>query len=172
MRMFVIKQETDVGDLTARLLGARVNAGQRESALEALRRANPHVDLQNLRQGTVLLLPNTPAFKASAGTSVFEHAVDDFADLVKTGLDAAFERANAAREQRVAENTEISKTLKTAAFKRALENDPELRREGESAAEELKKDSEESVQSVKLIGETRDRALDALKKLSGTLRDR
>ena len=88
MRMIVIKQETDLQGLSARLLSGRLASGKAHSALESLQALNPHVDLKKVAAGTVLLVPDSPSFKASASDSVPGNALSDFQELAQTGLEA------------------------------------------------------------------------------------
>ncbi len=170
MRMLVIKQDTDVAALSGRLLSARLNADQADAALASLQTLNPHVDLKNLRSGTVLVVPDAPSFKVSATDSFLGEVLDPLERVMKSALDDAAVKLKAGHDTRSAERAEVAKALRTTAFKRVVETDPELKQQVASAGEALKKEqaeAEQAEQAVAAAGKAALAALAALGKLLG-----
>jgi hypothetical protein len=58
MRFIVVKDEADLAELRGRMLRPGVPADRRLAVDEAVRAANPHLDLDRLRPGLVLKLPD------------------------------------------------------------------------------------------------------------------
>ena len=73
MRFLVIKQDTSLQALTAQLVKDGDHA---PAALDRLRALNPHLDLQRVGKGAVLLLPDSPGYKDEG-----DKAGDDGFDL-------------------------------------------------------------------------------------------
>lgn len=153
MRMLVIKEETNAEALSARLLDGRLSATQGEAALASLQQLNPHADLENIQAGTVLFVPDAPAFNAAASEPIVSDALQVLERLATIGLGAAADRMKAAAAARTAEGAEVSKTLRSAAFRRVVEKDPELGREVESATAAIKEQKEAADRNVATVAE-------------------
>lgn len=151
MRMLVIKQETDLQALSTRLLSARLSSGKAESAIESLRALNPHLDLQKLAAGTVLLVPDTPSFKASASSSVAADVFDGFEQLVRSGLDAAAAKLKAGNEARAAQHADVAAVLKTSTVKRVIESDAELKQQLEAETKTFKEDQQRAAEAEQML---------------------
>jgi hypothetical protein len=165
MRLLVIKEETDSNVLSARLLRASLSAAQSEAALERLQELNPHVDLAKLQPGTMLFVPDAPAFKVSETEGVLNGVLEAFERLVKGGLDDAAAKSRAGVEERLAESAEVAKTLKSAAFKRLFQDDPALEAEAKAATAEIKKEKEEAEAAQQALADAAKEALAALRSI-------
>lgn len=84
--LFVVTTERDLASLARSVLLARVSAANREAALEAIRRANTHVDLDDLREGTVLTIPDAAGVRASARDDPAGEVGDDLLARTQEGL--------------------------------------------------------------------------------------
>jgi hypothetical protein len=137
MRIFITKTDTDLTALGTTLLRKPADAG---AALENVRALNPHVeDFQDLPAGTVLLLPDTPSIKASAGTTVGTDNVDDLAADVGSGMKAIESRVTSREDDLQADHGAVRAALKTAAVKRLVDGDPALAKQLEAAEAEYKR---------------------------------
>ncbi|MBI3529361.1 MAG: hypothetical protein HY067_15505 [Betaproteobacteria bacterium] len=137
MRMIIIKQGTDLQTLGTRLLG---NADGKEVTLQHLQQLNPHVDFQRIEPGTVLLVPDQPGLKKDESISVSGQAFDAFRDQVSASVEAATTRVRHGYEALASQRSDVNAVLKTAAVKRLLESDPELKAQLEEAAKTFKQD--------------------------------
>ena len=115
LRILVIRDKDKDTDLRDRLLSAALTSEQADSALEALQALNPHTDIRKPSAGTVLLVPDTPAFKASASVPVLGETFDSFQQLVKSALSNAAENLKAANAARAAERDEVMAVIKRPA---------------------------------------------------------
>jgi hypothetical protein len=170
MRMLLIKQDTDIQELSRRLLSARLSSDRVDSTLQSLQALNPHADLRTLRAGTVLLVPEAPSFKVSATDPVHGEPFDDFQKLVRAGLNGAAKRLEARNAARAAEQAEVTTMLKTAALKRILETDADLKQqaaEAVKAAKEEQQEADQAEQALAAAGKAALGALAALGKLLG-----
>lgn len=145
MRMFVIKQATDLQALRTKLL--TTGAGG-ESALRTLQSLNPHVDFNRLDAGTVLLVPDQPGVKTSESSSIGGEAFDSFQEQARASVDAAVARVRNGHDNLTAGRTEVAAVLKTAALKRVLEADPDIKKELDQAAQVFKQDQQQAKESI------------------------
>jgi hypothetical protein len=170
MRMFKVTEDSRFTDLSRELLRARLSAGQVDRARESLQALNPHVDLKKVRAGDVLLVPEAPHFKTSATEPVHGQALEQFEELVRTGLADASERLRAGNEARAAERAEVASTLKSAVVKRAVGDDRELSEQLVQVMKELKEQDREDGErrgTVNDVGKAALAALATLGKLLG-----
>ncbi|HEV8630789.1 MAG TPA: hypothetical protein VGV61_10765 [Thermoanaerobaculia bacterium] len=165
MRTIVVDERTDLEGLRKRLVGGKTVSA---AALERLRSLNPHLDLAKIPAGSVLLLPDLPGVRKGETSSV---TGDPFADLSATllaGVDAAVARAREGGRALLAEQKEVGAAIKSAAFRRAVEADPELGEQAEAAARVFKQDQEEakaSAEDLKTLRQEAAAELAALAKL-------
>jgi len=167
MRMIVIKQATDLPALGARLLGA---GAAHEGALQGLQRLNPHVDFGRLEPGTVLLVPDQPGLCAGESRSVSGEAFDAFEEQVNASVNAAVARVRSGHEALAAQRQEVAALLKSAAVRRLIESDPDLKQELDAAAQVFKQDQQqakEAEKTMQLLQEQAKAELAALAKLLG-----
>jgi hypothetical protein len=151
MRMIVIKQETDLQGLSARLLSARLASNKAHSALEALQALNPHVNLKKVAAGTVLLVPDAPGFKAAASDPVPANALADFQQLVQTGLGAAAAKLKTGNADRDARRADVTAVLKLPAVQRIVATDPDVRQQLDEAVKAVKNDQQREAEAVQTL---------------------
>jgi len=135
MRVFVVKNETSADDVRRRLLKPGVSAARAKTLEDGVRAANPHVDLDALRPGTVLIVPDHPDLApdesgsttlGGAGMSVDQltAALPRVAAVVERGAEAARRRGE-----------ELRRALDTREVRRAAESDDRLRAEVDRLAD-------------------------------------
>ncbi len=110
------------------------------SQLEQLQQFNPHVDLQKVAPGTVVLVPDAPAFSGIAGTSV---AGDPFGELraqILASVDAVVSRVSASYRALLAEEATTQAALNLPIVKRASATDSEVARQLELATQTFEQD--------------------------------
>lgn len=125
MRMFVLKQGQSLQTLGSQLGGA--------ASIGRLKALNPHLDLNRLEPGTVLLVPDGIEGADSVAGAVFDGLAAD----VKEGLKAATARVQSTRVKNELLQKDVTAILKSAAFKRVLEGDAELKKQTEAAKTRL-----------------------------------
>ena len=124
------------------------------SALEQLKNLNPHVDFTNIVAGTVLLMPETSDFNDAASASLAGDAFDPLREQILASVEVATSRVREGYAALLTEHKEVAVVLKSAALKRALESDPDLKPQIEAANQVLKqdqqaaKDAEKSMQTL------------------------
>jgi hypothetical protein len=98
--LFVVGAESNLEALADSVLRKRTAVATRASALEAIRAANPGLDLDRIDPGTVVVLPPAKGVRpVAAGEPVHDTAVDLVA-RVKVGIDALLAASERAEEQR------------------------------------------------------------------------
>lgn len=169
-RTFVVKEDTTLDQLGGTLLDARSRGTRLETAMQELTALNPHADPAKVPAGTVLLVPDTPGFKPTAGTSVQSGALHDLQALLATALAGAAQGARTGLATRAAGRTEVATAMQTEEFKRLAGNDPELARQAEAAQAALatqEKEEGEAEQAFAGIGKAATEALAQLAKQLG-----
>lgn len=134
MRTILIDRATDVQALSRRLAGR----GKAERVAESLRRLNPHADLDDLRPGTVLLVEDdAPVDHEATGTAdmaALSQVASQLLPVLETALQSALERL----EESGRERTEVADAMRLSAAKRAIGDDPELKKRAEAFSQGLK----------------------------------
>lgn len=123
MKFLIVKQGQ-----TADALAARLAAHGGLTRLQAL---NPHLDLQRITPGSVLVWPSDAG--GDEGTPVAASVFDDFAADVRAGLNSAATRVRGGLAQQEDQRKEAAAVFRSAAFKRVLETDAELRAQATAA---------------------------------------
>jgi hypothetical protein len=143
MRVYVVKSETSADDVRRRLLKPGATAARAKALDDSLRAANPHVDLGDLRPGTVLVVPDHPDLADDDAETTVTGGAALGVDLLAAALPrvaAGVERGAEASRQR---GEELRTALRTTEVRRATESDDRLRAEverlGEVVAEEQRR---------------------------------
>ena len=108
MKFLIVKEGQDAAALAARLAAS--------GGLARLQALNPHLDLQRVQPGNVLIWPSDSPDEA--GASVSGNAFDSFAADVRAGLKAATTRVNAGLLRQEEQRKETAAVFRSAAFKR------------------------------------------------------
>lgn len=156
MRMFVLKQGQDLQTLSSRLGGA--------ASINRLKALNPHLDFGRLEPGTVLLVPDDIDEAESVAGAVFDGLAGD----VKEGLKAATARVRSTQAKTEALRKDVAAILRSAAFKRTLEGDAELKKQSDAADARFKADQaavRQTEESLSALDEFVNTELAALGKL-------
>jgi hypothetical protein len=132
MRFLVIKDTVSAQALSARLFkgGASANAAALLARVKAL---NPHLDLQHIEAGTVLVLPDLPDADPKASESVGGDAFDALEKDIEDGLKQMTQRIRKGHERLKVERKAVEDALGEAPVKRALLTDPLLKQQLDEA---------------------------------------
>jgi hypothetical protein len=150
MRMFVIKQATDLNGVGTQLL-RRTSGEGGAGALERLQALNPHVDFRKLSAGTVLLVPDSPEIKPSASRTLGEKPVDALLEDLSHGLKEQAMHVKSAFKSQEDDRAAVASAIKTAAVKRIVESDPQLRDQLKAALQQSNDDRKQAEQTLEQI---------------------
>ena len=100
------------------------------------------MDFTNIVAGTVLLMPETPDFNDTASASLAGDAFDPLREQMLASVEVATSRVREGYAALLTEHKEVAVVLKSAALKRALESDPDLKPQIEAANQVLKRDQQ------------------------------
>lgn len=139
-RTLTVKEDTTLEELGKTLIDARARAGQAEAALTKLLELNPNLDPTTLKAGAVLIVPDLPGLKPSAGEAVAAAPWTTFKTLVEAALAEAVRSTKAAAESRIAERAELATALTSAAFKKALNASDLPNASGKEAAKAMEEE--------------------------------
>jgi len=170
MRIVVISEATDLKGLQKILFSKTQPAATAAAAIERLKAMNPHVDLQHLVAGSVLLLPDLPDMNLQNSSSIGGDAFAAFAAEANKGLKSAAARVRACAESVTTDRNDVKATLSVEAVKAILGSDPTLGQQVEAASARFKADQKEAHSATdtveKLAAQTAEE-LEALSKLFG-----
>ena len=165
MRVKVINSRSDL-----EALGSAVGQEQAAKRIEQIQQLNPHVDLKNIKRGTVVLVPDAPGERDAESRSVQGEAFADLRSQVNAALEASRARVRRGYGALNDSAKEVTTVLKSAAVKRALEAQPDLKEQAEAATRKFKQDATDAKaaeQTLKEIGDRVEQELEALAKLLG-----
>jgi hypothetical protein len=163
-RTFVVKKKTDFDTLAGTIIDSRVREAQASEALTRLREANPHVG-KDLPAGTVLLIPDAPGLKASAGDRASKAPADSLRAFVARALEETTQRSRARLAERSASRTELAKAINSAGFKRAAAASQVSVEPFLEAAKALAKDDKKDQEAAEGLAAMSSAALAALARL-------
>ena len=165
-RTVTIKTDTTLRALGPTLLDARFRGEQVDAALDRLQALNPHADPERIPAGTVLFVPDTPAFKASVSASPQAAPIDEFRVMLTGALTEAAGRLKTASATRAAERADLSTVLRSAAFKRAAGDDREVLQQVSDAQKVLATEEADDKQAEETFAAMSKAALAALAQIA------
>lgn len=166
LRTFVVKQDTNFKALSGTLLDARFGGAQADAAAAQLRVLNPHADLDKLKAGTVIFVPDLPQFKPSAATSTQASLVDDFRKLVSEALQSTAEKVKLANAERAKERGSVGAVLKSAALKKIIGSDKDVAQQVDGAQKAMADEEKQDSQTEEALAAMSKAALEALAQMS------
>jgi hypothetical protein len=137
--LYVVTEQRNLDDLAGAVLRPRTSAGVRSAALEAIRRANPSLDLDSLSPGTVVVIPPVPGARA-ADDDPISQAVEDLVGRIGDGLASLSTAAEGAARERESELREARDLFASDTVKRLSESSPEVKANVQSVRAVLKQD--------------------------------
>jgi len=127
MRILTVRTQRDATAALGRLIPSDVSAEARASAEELLRAANPHLDLDHIEPGAVILVPDAPQLNLAATENLRGASLAAVAGNLREALDDLEERSGAAHEVNAAAREAVLKDLRSRAVKSIEDADPELK---------------------------------------------
>jgi len=171
MRIVRITKDTNMAALRAQ--AAKTAPGQ-------LERLNPHLDLNRVAPGAVLVLPNDDAGgkgaksgrgskRVATATTIAAEAMQSFIGFTKEALEVSSQRVEAAAERAKAEESALASATKSRAVNAAVEKDPELRKLLDVTVRQAKIDTQAAAEGVKTFATLGSAALQELEALAKRL---
>ena len=151
-KLFVAAEQLDAQSLVRTLLGSRVSAARRENAIIELRRLNPGLDLERIRPGEIVVVPDA----AGAGARKEDPVRDSIADLVlrtDTALRELPAESDRAEERRRAAAEEVRALLGSDEVRRLVRSSPQLQQNLASVAAELEKEDTQAQQGRDVLAQ-------------------
>lgn len=142
-KLFVVSDQIDAVALVRALLGGRVGAARRDAAIAELRRANPALDLDRLRPGVIVTIPDGFEGAARADDPVGS-AIVDLVSRAAAGTKALPAESDRAEENRRAEAEDVRALLGSPEVKRLAPGSPQLKQNLTSVAKELERQDAEA----------------------------
>lgn len=139
MRKIVVGTERSLGDVVKRAFPSRVAEIAGKRVAEAVREANPHVDFDEMRRGTILSIPDVPdapdAFPRRGRLGLDDltaSELENVQDIAKSEIEELI--ALAAREEAVAgkERARLARALDAHEVRAAMDSDERLAEEIEA----------------------------------------
>ena len=166
MRIVRITKDTNVAAL--RTQSAKTAPGM-------LEKLNPHLDLNRLAPGAVLVLPDEVDTGGKGGkravvtTTIGAEAMQSFIGFAKEAIEASSKRVQAAAERAKAEEAALASATKSRAVNAAAEKDPELKKLLDGAVRQAKTDTQAAAEGVKIFEALGAAALQELEALAKRL---
>jgi hypothetical protein len=114
MPVIIVGNEKNFAALRPRLFGGRVPTAAAREISEAVAAANPHADLDALKPGTILTIPDLPHVSVSGDISLDATTKDVLVGIASAGSDALDDIVAAARSVErtaAAERKQLTATL-------------------------------------------------------------
>jgi hypothetical protein len=168
-KLFVVGDQKNLAELAPALLRSRTSAAVRESALDAVRRANPSLDFDRIAPGTVVVVPRFDGAKDASSEDPVRRAADDLITRVEEGVGTLAAAAEAAEEQRGVEKKAAQELFGSAAVKRLASQLPGLAANVDSVRATFKEDDAAAKKQVGGLGEAQQLWAEDLETLRGLL---
>ncbi len=171
MPVIIVGTETNLAGLRSRLFSGKVSRTTASEVFDAIRTANPHVDLNALQPGTVLTVPDHPKVSVRGDVSLDQASKQAIATILATVGSTLEELTAAARTREVddtRERKQLAKALTAKDLDAAARTDKTIAaslkaaRDGLAAEEALAKDRAAGLDKA---GTEWSGELEALKKL-------
>jgi hypothetical protein len=166
--LFVVTDQRTLADLSGAVLRSRTSAGVRKAALEAIRRANPTLDLDHLSPGTVVVIPPVPGARAAADDPIGQ-AVEDLVERVQDGLASLSAGTEGAAKARETELQEARDLFTSDLVKRLAASTPEVKANVASVRATQKQDDADANRALVELRESLDGWTAELDTLRGLL---
>ena len=129
MPVIIVGDEKNLTALRSRLFEGPVSPAARREVTDAIRDANPHVDLEALERGTILTVPDLPKVRVRGDVSfddVSKGAVASVADQSRAGLEALVAAGREANRDAGVQRRRAAKLLDSTEVTAAARKDDAL----------------------------------------------
>jgi hypothetical protein len=129
MPVIIVGTEKNFAALRTRLFSGRVSGARLQEVTAAVAEANPHADLNSLKPGTILTIPDSPHLSVSGDISL-DDTTKELVDAVANGgsgaLDDLVAAARVADRNAAAERKQVVATLARPELGEAAKKDQAL----------------------------------------------
>lgn len=154
--LFVVGAERNLDALADVVLRKRTAVATRASALEAIRAANPGLDLDRIDPGTVVLLPDVKGVRPVAAGEPVHDTAGDLVARVSDGIGALLAAGETFEEQRRIERQEAEEVFGDPVVKKLSSQVPELVVNLKSVRESLDAEAAEAGQAMEALRKSAD----------------
>jgi hypothetical protein len=114
MPVIIVGTEKNFAALRSRLFSGRVSSARLQEVTDAVAEANPHADLNSLKPGTILTIPDSPHLSVAGDISLDDSTkelIDAVANAGSDALDDLVATARVADRDAAAERKQLAATL-------------------------------------------------------------
>ncbi|MER7539687.1 hypothetical protein ABTX77_33645 [Streptomyces sp. NPDC097704] len=147
MPIVVVEQEKTLAALTTRLLKARTAKAAKEKAAQAIREANPGLDLDHLRPGMIVVVPRL-AEARDEDDDLVDQSLDLFLAEVRAEVDTLLDATNDSLTSEKEELETTAKVLDVMEVQQAAQDDPVLQNNLESLRSSIEGDQEAATENT------------------------
>ena len=129
MPVLIVRNERTIADLRPRLVGRTGPAETPAHVVEAIREANPHVDLDRLRPGDVLTIPDSSDTRVrddATPTELLAEGIDAMIGAVGEVVATVGEQATQRAKVEAADRATVRRSVDLKAVKEAAKRDTAL----------------------------------------------
>lgn len=171
-KLFIVGDQADAREISVALIGARFGDAKRDAVIDALRRANPGVDLDRPRPGMVLVVPKLPDDVADRSVDPVDASLDELLERSREDVTQLPAGADAAEERRRVAGKESRAVLASPEVRKLAGRVPQLKQNAATVAKQLDVEDEEAEQEVANVREAVERWLAELEELRALRRGR
>lgn len=167
MRIAIAAQDSDLPVFAA---GLAADGAADAALLQEIERLNPHVDFSRIPAGTVLLLPDRVGSRENASRGLADEGFDALAQQVRAAVEATTARVRAGHDALQVQRKEVSGVVRSAALKRLMESDAQVRQLVEQGESVFKADTlraREAAMELEALGKEAVEALEQLARAVG-----
>jgi len=171
-RLHVITTEKTEDALLRAVLGARPSAARKAAAAEALRRANPSLDLSALTAGTVVVVPTIEGARRDGNSNdsdLVGEAATSALDAASAGIDALLTATKEGERERRLERKEAEELFDSEGVRELQQRVPELEENIASVRREFERDEAVSEEQRAALAEAAEQWRAELEQLRGLL---
>ena len=172
-RLHVITTEKTEDALLRAVLGARPSAARKAAAAEALRRANPSLDLSALTAGTVVVVPTIEGARRDGNNNEDDDVVGEAArsalESAAAGIDALLTATKEGERERRLERKEAEELFDSEGVRALQQRVPELDENIASVRREFERDEAVSEEQRAALAEAAEQWRAELEQLRGLL---
>lgn len=168
MDLFAVSQEQNLEAVADSLLRARTSKANREAAVAKIRAANPGIDLDRLRPGQVLFVPDLEGRKPAADDN-FTNQLDEMAKTARDALTALSAEVAVGVTRQKDELRQTFETLDSEPLLRLMEQVPDLKETTTGLRGTLESDLNESARQAAELAEATGRWAEELEALRAML---
>lgn len=170
MAVLVVGNEKTLAALRRRLFAKKASTKAAKEFTETIREANSHADLDKLRPGTVLTIPDAPGL-AVAGLSIdTSKAIGELSEGAAKVLQALVDEGSKFEGEARAERARNAKALRAKAVTDAAGQDEQVKALVESARKAVAEEEDRAKRRQEALEQAHQEwaaGLEALKKLAG-----